>query len=513
LTAPVASSHECLQNGKLLLCQRLDNMFQSLSREFRSSSAIPDEGAKCVEVAAAHIGKRISLHSCVVALTTGDLLVLAVAGAVAVIVQHQFRLTNFRFEDWQLQAICFAVFSHFFWTRLWDVYHPSRILDRGRALRRLPLALFATFALLLVIAVATKSAETYSRLWFFSWAVLSLSVIFLIRCAFFTWIDRALEQGACVHRALSIGVFCDPISSREIERQSRREVRVIESLKFSNIADFFSLAEVVADGEIDQIYLAAPWEDIPLILAKLELLSHLSTRVYVLPSNRSIDKLVRSVSDFGGRLSFCAIEESIHGWSLWLKRVEDFIISAIGLLALAPLFVLVALMIRLESPGPVFFRQTRTGFNGRPFQLWKFRSMYAEMTDYHAETQTSRDDPRVTCVGRVIRRLSIDELPQLINVFQGSMSIVGPRPHALATKAEGRNLEELVDYYAVRHRVKPGMTGWAQVHGLRGELDSVEKLQKRVDYDIEYIDLWTIWLDIKIILKTVALVFRDKSAY
>lgn len=139
--------------------------------------------------------------------------------------------------------------------------------------------------------------------------------------------------------------------------------------------------------------------------------------------------------------------------------------------------------------------------------------MYADMTDHHAETQTSRDDPRVTCIGRVIRRLSIDELPQLINVFQGSMSIVGPRPHALATKAEGRNLEELVDYYAVRHRVKPGMTGWAQVHGLRGELDSVEKLQKRVDYDIEYIDLWTIWLDIKIILKTVALVFRDTSAY
>ncbi len=488
-------------------------MFQSTSREFRSSSAIAGEGAERVGVASTHLGKRIWLHSCVVALTVSDLVVFVVAAVAATIVQNQFQLTNFRFEDWQLQAMCFAVFSHFFWTQLWGVYEPSRILDRRRALRRLPLAIFATFALLLVIAVATKSAETYSRLWFFSWAILSLSLIFLIRWAFFTSIDRALERGACVHRALSVGVFCDPISPREIERQSRREVRVIESLEFSNIADFFSLAEVVADGEIDQIYLAAPWEDIPLILAKLDLLRHLSTRVYVLPSNRSIDKLVRSVSDFGGRLSFCAIEESIHGWSLWLKRVEDLVISTIGLLALAPLFGLVALMIRLESPGPVFFLQIRTGFNGRPFKLWKFRSMYADMTDAHAETQTIRDDPRVTGVGRVIRRLSIDELPQLINVFEGSMSIVGPRPHALATKAEGRNLEELVDYYAVRHRVKPGMTGWAQVHGLRGELDSVEKLQKRVDYDIEYIDLWTIWLDIKVILKTVALVFRDTSAY
>lgn len=127
--------------------------------------------------------------------------------------------------------------------------------------------------------------------------------------------------------------------------------------------------------------------------------------------------------------------------------------------------------------------------------------------------ETSRHDPRVTNVGRIIRRTSIDELPQLINVIQGTMSLIGPRPHALATKAEGRELNELVDYYAVRHRVKPGLTGWAQIHGLRGELDSIEKLQKRVDYDIEYIDRWSIWLDIMIIFKTILLLFHDSSAY
>jgi lipopolysaccharide/colanic/teichoic acid biosynthesis glycosyltransferase len=139
--------------------------------------------------------------------------------------------------------------------------------------------------------------------------------------------------------------------------------------------------------------------------------------------------------------------------------------------------------------------------------------MYADMTDHHAQTQTSRDDPRVTHVGWIIRRTSIDELPQLFNVIQGAMSLIGPRPHALATRAEGRELDELVDYYAVRHRVRPGMTGWAQIHGLRGELDSVEKLRKRVDYDIEYIEQWSFWLDIKILFKTILLVFGDTSAY
>ena len=139
--------------------------------------------------------------------------------------------------------------------------------------------------------------------------------------------------------------------------------------------------------------------------------------------------------------------------------------------------------------------------------------MFVEDADHHAEVQTSRSDPRVTRVGRFIRRTSLDELPQIFNVLMGTMSIVGPRPHALHTRAEGRNLEELVDYYAVRHRVRPGMTGLAQVNGLRGELDSTEKLQKRVDFDIKYIDNWTIWLDIKIIFKTMMLVFGDSTAY
>jgi exopolysaccharide biosynthesis polyprenyl glycosylphosphotransferase len=206
--------------------------------------------------------------------------------------------------------------------------------------------------------------------------------------------------------------------------------------------------------------------------------------------------------------------EGIHeGWSLWFKRAEDLTIAVLALLVLSPALALIALAIRIDSPGPIFFRQVRIGFNGRTFRLRKFRSMFVEMTDHHAQTQTRKGDPRVTCVGRFIRSTSLDELPQLLNVIEGSMSIVGPRPHALATQTGGRNIDELVDCYAVRHRVKPGITGWAQIQGFRGELDNVEKLRNRVDYDLAYIDKWTIWLDLEIIFRTIKLIFNDKRAY
>ena len=188
-------------------------------------------------------------------------------------------------------------------------------------------------------------------------------------------------------------------------------------------------------------------------------------------------------------------------------------IAALVLALISPMLLFVALLIRLDSKGPIFFRQRRVGFNGSIFEILKFRTMYVDQTDHDAVRQTGRGDARVTRVGRVLRRTSLDELPQFINVLQGSMSIVGPRPHALQTRAEGKSLDELVEHYAARHRVKPGITGLAQVNGLRGELDSAEKLRRRVDYDIEYIDRWTIWLDIEILLKTVPLVFYDKSAY
>jgi exopolysaccharide biosynthesis polyprenyl glycosylphosphotransferase len=196
-----------------------------------------------------------------------------------------------------------------------------------------------------------------------------------------------------------------------------------------------------------------------------------------------------------------------------IKRIEDLLIGGLALLLLAPLLLAIAIAVRLDSKGPILFSQEREGFNNRRFRIWKFRSMYAERCDGQRIRQATRDDPRVTRIGRLLRRLSLDELPQLFNVISGEMSLVGPRPHAPSTKAGDRLFGEVVKTYAARHKVKPGMTGWAQVSGWRGETDTEEKLLKRLECDLFYIENWSIGLDLFILLRTAAILPFQHRAY
>ena len=200
-------------------------------------------------------------------------------------------------------------------------------------------------------------------------------------------------------------------------------------------------------------------------------------------------------------------------WKCLCKRVEDIVLSATLLFLTGPAMLMIALLIKLTSPGPVLFKQPRTGFNGNQILVFKFRTMFHHLTDDHADRQTSRNDNRVTKVGAWLRRSSLDELPQLLNVLKGDMSVVGPRPHALRTTAGGIPLEDAARDYASRHRVKPGITGWAQVNGHRGALDSVMKIIHRVDHDLYYIDNWSLRLDIAILWRTARLVLRDHNAF
>ena len=188
-------------------------------------------------------------------------------------------------------------------------------------------------------------------------------------------------------------------------------------------------------------------------------------------------------------------------------------LAAIFLFVLSPFILVIALAIKLDSRGPVLFRQPRYGFNNNLVQVLKFRTMYHHLGDPDATVLTTRDDPRVTRFGSFLRRRSFDELPQLINVLKGQMSLVGPRPHAVAATADGQFYYDAVEQYAARHRVKPGITGWAQVNGYRGETDTVDKIQKRVEYDLYYIDNWSVWFDLWIIMKTVMVLFKDERAY
>src|SRR5262249_16991132 len=184
-----------------------------------------------------------------------------------------------------------------------------------------------------------------------------------------------------------------------------------------------------------------------------------------------------------------------------------------ALVFMAPLMLVVAAAIKLDSPGPVFFKQHRFGFNDRLIEVWKFRTMAADSGESDTLVQATPGDPRVRRVGRCLRKSTIDELPQLLKGRRGDMSIVGPRPHAVATRAAGKLFQDIVDRYAARHRVKPGITGWAQVNGWRGETDTVDKIRKRVEFDLYYIDNWSVWFDVYIILTTFNAIFRTNNAY
>ena len=194
------------------------------------------------------------------------------------------------------------------------------------------------------------------------------------------------------------------------------------------------------------------------------------------------------------------------------KRIQDVCIGALALVILSPIMLAVAVAIRIDSDGPIFFRQIRHGFNNQPFACWKFRSMRCDMTDHKAAQQVQMNDPRVTKVGRFIRKTSLDELPQLFNVLIGNMSLVGPRPHAIGMKTGDVESEKLVADYAHRHRIKPGMTGWAAINGSRGPVQTSEHVQERVAYDIDYIKGASFWFDVYIMAITIPSLLGDRQA-
>jgi polysaccharide biosynthesis protein PslA len=203
------------------------------------------------------------------------------------------------------------------------------------------------------------------------------------------------------------------------------------------------------------------------------------------------------------------IERPLKGWRGVAKWSEDKVLAAFLILATAPLMFFIAMLIKIDSRGPVLFIQDRFGLNNSVIRVFKFRTMHAELSDPTGKQRTVRNDPRVTPVGRVLRWLSFDELPQLLNVLRGDMSVVGPRAHALQMMAGERSYWEAVPAYRHRHRVKPGITGWAQINGLRGEVDTLEKARARLAHDLYYIDNWSLWLDLKILIRTVTLLTSE----
>jgi len=275
------------------------------------------------------------------------------------------------------------------------------------------------------------------------------------------------------------------------------------------LGDLDRMIEDVRTERMDLVYIALPMRFEGKIRKVLKGLSNTAVSAYLAPDFLTFDILHARMVDMNGIPTISIYEDPFDSASGWLKRLEDVVVSSLILVMISPVMMAIAAAIKLTSPGPVFFKQRRYGARGDEIMVWKFRTMTV-IEDGDVIRQASKNDARVTKVGAFLRRTSLDELPQFINVLQGTMSIVGPRPHATAHNEYYRNI---IPGYMLRHKVKPGITGWAQINGYRGETDTLEKMEKRVEYDLRYIKNWSFWFDIKIIFATVFKGFVDKNAY
>jgi putative colanic acid biosynthesis UDP-glucose lipid carrier transferase len=269
------------------------------------------------------------------------------------------------------------------------------------------------------------------------------------------------------------------------------------------------LSEFVRDKGVREVYITLPLGSQPRIVELLEQVQGTTASLFFVPDVFGISIIQGRLQDISGVPVVGICETPFTGTNQLIKRVSDVVLATLILILISPLLLAVAIGVKLSSPGPIIFRQRRNGLDGEEIMVYKFRSMRA-LDNGNVVKQATKGDSRITRFGAFIRRTSLDELPQFINVLQGRMSIVGPRPHAVAHNEEYR---KLIKAYMVRHKVKPGITGWAQVNGLRGETDTIDKMVARVEYDLEYLRNWSLALDLQIILRTVRLVVFDRHAY
>ena len=374
------------------------------------------------------------------------------------------------------------------------------------------------FGLLLLLGFATQWLGTVSRLWFLCWTAGVFAWVCGLRLVWTQYWDRMLRQGGCFDRALVLAgsPFIARCVADDVRRESGGRVGIHSTAGIPGTPGGQSMEWIeytVRGGAVDRVIIAdfeAASEETETLV---EHLRRLAVDVSVIPNAGGLRGRAVAVDRIGALPTIDLSSRPLSTFQLALKRVEDLVLGVIILAITLPVFLLIAIAIKLDSRGPVFFFQPREGFHGSVFRLWKFRTMYHNRADLASIRQTSKDDPRVTRVGRILRRLSLDELPQVINVLLGDMSIVGPRPHALGMTAVGRPMQQVIAEYSARHRLKPGITGLAQISGCRGEIDSEQKLRRRVELDCHYIDNWSLFFDLWIVLRTASIVLFDRDAY
>ncbi len=399
--------------------------------------------------------------------------------------------------------------------RLYD--HAKVIAGRGNIFSAA--ASWATSCgILLLLATGFGTAHSALSARNAGFAALTLMAIVGFRVVWQACQRAAIMRGRCLQRAMVLGhsAAAARAAAADLERRQHGRVRVSATAAFPGLPDspgFGWIEAAVRERRVDRILIADSPRTRDLHSVILPRLTRLDVEVTVMPHADTWGTAVVRPGVTGAAPDRNIPHAPLDCTETATKRAFDLAIAVPALIVSAPLMLVISLLIKLDSPGPVLFTQDRIGLRGACFRIWKFRTMRHDMADHRSARQTSRDDDRVTRIGRFLRRTSLDELPQLMNVFRGEMSIVGPRPHALGMTVAGRPLHELVETYAQRYAIKPGITGWAQVNGCRGEIDSSRKLRRRVALDCHYIENWSLAADAWIILRTASLFAFDRHAY
>lgn len=386
---------------------------------------------------------------------------------------------------------------------------------RGQALSR-PLsrifwAWIGALFILAFVAIGAKLAHYFSRYWMFYAVSLGFLAVISFRLCVYTVLNRLRAKGK---NQKNIVVISEATEQHRIFKLLKvlptQGYSIRHTISVSDDAHFLvQLSNTVLRTTPHEVWICLPLSEGDRIKEILHVLRHQLAEIRFIPDMSDLPLLNHQISQIAGMYAIDISCSPMGGGSRFIKRAEDLILGSLISLLILPVCALIYIAIKLTSPGPAVFKQQRLGFNGKPFKVYKFRSMEVHNEKDGEVTQAAMNDPRITSLGAFLRKTSLDELPQFYNVLQGRMSIVGPRPHALA---HNEHYKDQIESYMKRHKVKPGITGWAQVNGLRGQTDTIEKMQKRVEYDLWYINNWSIWLDLKIIFMSLITGFiNDKN--
>lgn len=450
-----------------------------------------------------------------------DFMLLTVISVVVAYFYHvEVLLASFDFQRYAAAGILGAtIFTTLL--RRDGFYEFNRLLSVTQTIPGVIARLAMVVLGLIAFAYALKTAESYSRFWLFAWTGISAGFLFLTRYGVAQVLKRMVREGGVFARRVAvIGATETAAKFAEYVKNSEEAVSVVGVYRvgtnptehekaFDLTGDLAQLARLARQGEIDDIVIAKPEASGSDMKYLVDRLSILPVSISICSSAHWLDHTGGEVVRIGGAPLLSLYRRPLEGWGSVLKSLEDRVGGLFLLLVASPLMILIALGIKLQGRGPILFAQERHGFNHSVFKIYKFRTMTV-MENGEKIQQATLNDPRITPLGKMLRRYSLDELPQLLNVVKGDMSLVGPRPHALA---HNHQYAQTVENYSGRHKVKPGITGWAQVNGCRGETSENEMMAERVRYDLEYIDNWSLLFDIKILVMTVKAVLFPKNAY